>query len=56
MAEQGLVQGMIIGRASGSIIQYFFCRPLSAVFILLSFISALWPFLAKSYRRQMKRG
>jgi putative tricarboxylic transport membrane protein len=56
MAEQGLVQGMIIGRASGSIINYFFCRPLSTVFIGLSIISALWPLLAKSYRRQIKRG
>ncbi len=56
MAEQGLVQGMIIGRASGSILHYFFSRPLSTVLILLSIISALWPFLAKSYRRQIKRG
>jgi putative tricarboxylic transport membrane protein len=54
IAEQGLVQGMIIGRARGSLLAMFFTRPLSLVLIVLCLISALWPIIAKGLQRRQQ--
>jgi len=45
--ENGLVQSMMIGGASGSVVGYMTLRPISLFLIVLCVISALWPlFLA----------
>ncbi len=51
--ENGLVQSMMIGGASGSVLTYMTTRPISLVLIALCIISALWPLLAA--RRQKKQ-
>jgi putative tricarboxylic transport membrane protein len=43
ICEQGLVQGILMGKASGSILGMFFGRPISLVLIVLTLVSALWP-------------
>jgi len=53
ICEQGLVQSILMGRASGSVLQMFFTRPISIVLIVLTLMSALWP-VAQSMMR--KRG
>ena len=52
ICEQGLVQSILMGRASGSILAMFFTRPLSIVLIILTLLSAAWPFMAKAIRQK----
>ena len=44
--ENGLVQSMMIGGASGSVLSYMTLRPISMFLIGLCIVSALWPLLA----------
>jgi putative tricarboxylic transport membrane protein len=44
--EEGLVQSMLAGGAAGSVLRYMIFRPISAVLIALSLMSALWPLFA----------
>ncbi len=44
--EEGLVQSMLAGKASGSVIGYMTLRPISAVLIGLCVMSAGWPLFA----------
>jgi len=51
--ENGLVQSMMIGGASGNVVSYMTLRPISLFLIALCVLSALWPlYLA---RRQAKK-
>ena len=43
IAEQGFVQGYLIGNASGSVFGAFFGRPLSLAIIALVLLSVLYP-------------
>lgn len=52
IAENGLVQSMLMGKASGSMFAMFFTRPISMVLIIICLISAAWPFI--SDKRQKK--
>lgn len=52
ICEQGLVQSILMGRASGSILQIFFTRPISIVLIVLTVVSAGWPAIVKLARRK----
>ncbi|MFN2166192.1 MAG: tripartite tricarboxylate transporter permease, partial [Anaerolineae bacterium] len=52
ICEQGLVQSILMGRAAGSIGAMFFTRPLSIALIVLTVVSAAWPFAAKALRRR----
>ncbi len=45
--EEGLVQSILAGTASGSVFLYITARPISGVLIALSLMSALWPVFAK---------
>lgn len=47
-AEQGLVQTILMGRASGSVLKLFFGRPISLILVGLCVLSALWPLLARA--------
>ncbi len=52
--EEGLVQSILAGQASGGIFRYMVFRPISLVLIALSVLSSLWPFYAdwRARRRQ----
>ncbi len=52
ICEQGLVQSILMGRASGSVLAMFFTRPLSILLISLTLLSAAWPFIAGAIRRR----
>ncbi|MBN1837187.1 MAG: tripartite tricarboxylate transporter permease [Spirochaetales bacterium] len=56
ICEQGLVQSILMGRAAGSVAAMFFTRPLSLVLIVLTVVSAAWPFAAKALRKVRERG
>jgi putative tricarboxylic transport membrane protein len=43
--EDGLVQSMMIGGASGSVLSYMTLRPISLFLITLCVLSALWPLI-----------
>lgn len=50
--EEGLVQSMLAGQATGGTFQYLVFRPISGVLIVLSLFSLLWPaFAAWRYKR-----
>ena len=53
-AEEGLVQSMLAGKASGSIIGYMVLRPISLVLIFMCLLSALWPVFA-SWRAKKRQ-
>ena len=55
ICEQGLVQSILMGRASGSILQMFFTRPISIVLIVLTLMSALFPVAQGMVRRRGSR-
>jgi len=55
ICEQGLVQSILMGRASGSILQMFFTRPISIVLIVLTLMAALWPVAQVMVRRRGSR-
>ena len=55
ICEQGLVQSILMGRASGSILQMFFTRPISIVLIVLTLMSARWPVAQGMMCRAQKR-
>ena len=42
--EQGLVESMMLSKATGSLTQLFFTRPISIILILLTVFSAGWPY------------
>ncbi len=52
IAEQGFVQGRLIGGAKGDVLGEFLGRPISMVIIALSLLSLFYPMLAK--RMQLK--
>ncbi|MFZ5642632.1 MAG: tripartite tricarboxylate transporter permease [Bacillota bacterium] len=52
IAENGLVQTMFMGQASGSMIQVFFTRPISIVLILLCVISIALPVISSIRSRK----
>lgn len=51
IAEQGFVQGYLMGNARGAVFETFFGRPISMVIIALALISAFYPLIAGLLRR-----
>lgn len=49
--ERGLVESMMLARASGSLTELLFTRPLSLVLIALTVISVAWPLILKTWGR-----
>jgi len=45
--ERGLVESMMLSRATGSLVQLFFMRPLSVVLVAIILLSAMWPLWIK---------
>ncbi len=45
--ERGLVESLMLSRATGSLFELFFTRPISLLLIFLTLISVGWPFLLK---------
>lgn len=56
IAENGLVQSMLIGKAAGSMFHVFFTRPISIILILLSLTSVALPVIAALRNRNSKGG
>ncbi|MBT6611974.1 MAG: C4-dicarboxylate ABC transporter permease [Deltaproteobacteria bacterium] len=54
-AEEGLVQSMLAGGASGSVISYMVFRPISLILIFMCLLSALWPLFA-AWRMKKRQG
>ncbi len=52
--EEGLVQSILAGQATGGVFRYMVFRPISLVLIAMSLLSALWPFYA-DWRAKRKR-
>lgn len=55
IAEQGLLQSILMGKASGSILTVFFFRPISLVLIVLSLISVVTPIVVFQRTKHGKR-
>ncbi|MBY5924359.1 MULTISPECIES: tripartite tricarboxylate transporter permease [unclassified Halomonas] len=55
IAEQGFVQGFLMGRASGSVVGTFFGGPISLIIIALSLLSVFYP-LVKARRVAKRQG
>jgi len=54
--EQGLVESMMLSQATGSLAQLFFTRPISIILIVLTVLSAGWPYYVQlKARRQLRR-
>ena len=51
IAERGLVESMMLSRATGGLWQLLFTRPLSLVLIALTLISVFWPAIVKAWGR-----
>jgi putative tricarboxylic transport membrane protein len=51
--ERGLVESMMLSRATGSLLQLFFMRPLSFVLVTMTLLSAAWPLWVK-YKEHQK--
>lgn len=54
--EDGLVQSMMIGGASGSVLSYMTLRPISMFLIALCIVSACWPLLSSFKNRSAAKG
>jgi putative tricarboxylic transport membrane protein len=52
IAEQGLVQSMLIGQAKGNVFALFFTHPISVVLIILCLLSLVGPLFTKWLRRK----
>jgi putative tricarboxylic transport membrane protein len=49
--ERGLVESMMLSRATGSLFELFFTRPLSLFLIFLTVLSVSWPLILKYWGR-----
>ncbi len=55
ICEQGLVQALLMGRAHHSILKVFFARPISFTLIILTAVSAVWPFIRDRIGKKVKK-
>ncbi|MFH2129525.1 MAG: tripartite tricarboxylate transporter permease [bacterium] len=55
ITEKGLVESLMLSRATGSLVEMFLTRPLSLVLIVLTLTSAGWPLYLK-YRDRLRPG
>jgi len=55
IAEEGLRQGLVLGRLKDSLLGYFFLRPISLVLITLTLIIAVFPFYQEYKSRKFKK-
>ena len=53
--ERGLVESMMLSRASGGLVELLFTRPLSLLLIAITVVSAGWPFFV-SYKERKRQG
>jgi putative tricarboxylic transport membrane protein len=52
LAEAGLVQGLLMGRASGIGWRLFFTRPVSLLLMAMSVFSLVWPVISAQIRKR----
>lgn len=51
LAEEGLTQSMMIAKARGGLLSYFFGRPISVVLMILILFFLTWPFLQAQWQK-----
>ena len=51
LAEQGLTQSMMLGRARGGLFLYFITRPITVVLMFLTFLSLALPYIQSYYKK-----
>jgi len=56
IAEQGFVQGYLIGNAQGTPVSFFFTRPISMAIIAFVLLSLLYPLIAPAVSKRLGRG
>ena len=56
IAENGLVQSMLMGKSVGSMFQVFFTRPISIILILLSLVSVALPAISAIRNKKGGKG
>jgi putative tricarboxylic transport membrane protein len=56
LAEQGFVQGVLMGRAARIGYRIFFTRPVSILLIAMTVVSLAWPFVSALVRRRRAKG
>lgn len=56
IVEKGFVQGYLMGQAAKNPLLIFFTRPLSVILIVITLISAIWPFIRGRKKEEIKRG
>ncbi|MFO8041666.1 MAG: tripartite tricarboxylate transporter permease [Alkalispirochaeta sp.] len=56
IAEQGLTQSLLMGRARGSLVSVFFGRPISLILIVLTVVSIAAPIIVQYRERHGKGG
>jgi len=56
IAEKGFVQGYLMGQAAKNPLLIFFTRPLSVILIVITLISAIWPFIRGRKKEEIERG
>jgi len=54
IAEKGLVQGCLMGQAAKNTVLIFFTRPLSIILIIITLVSAVWPFVRGRKKKKEK--
>ena len=54
--EEGLVQSMLVGKATGSVILYLVSKPIPMFLIAASLMSAFWPLYAAWRTKQKSKG
>ncbi|MCG8511818.1 MAG: tripartite tricarboxylate transporter permease [Rhodospirillales bacterium] len=54
--ERGLVESMMLSRATGSLFELFFTRPLSLILIFLTVISVAWPLILRYWGFWRRKG
>jgi putative tricarboxylic transport membrane protein len=52
IAEQGFVQGYLMGNARGAVLETFFGRPISLAIIVLTLLSVLYPLLSGYFNKR----
>lgn len=55
LAEEGLTQSMMIAKARGGLLHYFFGRPITVALIILILFFLAWPFLQDRLRKTREK-
>jgi putative tricarboxylic transport membrane protein len=55
LAEEGLTQSMMIAKARGGLVSYFFGRPITVGIMIVIFFFLIWPILQEWFKKSRSR-